>query len=709
MRAPTGSRSTNYSDDRLIGICRRELQRAEGYIADEIQANRESAIQYYLGKPRGDDVDGLSKVQSLDVADMIEACLSFMVPALAGESIVQFAAVGREDEDQAAKESRMVQAMLKQGGSNSFVAIQEAVKDALLLRIGILKVWIDETSETERQSYPGIPGTKEEADPAIMAELLGEPEYNVERKVDRMERNARGAAGAGWSWSVVIKTTVTTRRLKIAAVDPTEFFWSPELASLDLNDARFFAERQLLTRSELIDEGFKESQVKSLPTLTVETRSDKWARSRSTNSELAAEDFWQEQIEVHRCYAMLGTGEGGRSERWCLTLAGETHLLGKYKVKCQPYAVGAVLYSGHMLEGISLFDKLRQVQDTKTGFLRAWLNNAQLVNRPRAVYMEGVVNEDDLFNVEIGGGIRAQRADAVSWLQQPDIGPSCASALEYQDKMRAERGGASLEMLAPGLQLNSPTAAGTERELQVKEQLAALMCRNLAETMLRGAYLIAHKVLRYEMKGPVQVKSGGAWEEDEPQNWPAREDLGIVVGMSPGERSRRLIALTQVIQQQEKLLLNGQEGVLVDLKQYHTALNEWARAAGLDAPEKYILDPMSEGAQQRQQQNAQMQKQQSAAQADLARQLEVIKAQAKAFETLIDVQFKYWQENLKADVAEMQVTGKASADLEMSKLMGSLRSQGAGESAGATAEAAAAVVATPPPEAGQLPAGSINQ
>ena len=435
------AKSRTYDKRRVESICAKELQRALGYQADEIEGNREAALKYYNGDPRGDEREGLSKVQSLDVADMIEAVLSFMVPSLTSQSLVQFASVGAEDEEQAARESRIVQALVRSGRSNAYVAIQEAAKDALLLRNGIVKVWVETKTHVARETY-ALPGNKEGPDLEALAELLAREQgesADTEVSVASMEKIPKSQGGG---WTVEVKALSYSRKLRMAAVDPCNFYFASDAATMNVEELRFVAERQLPTRSELVEEGFDEAMIAELPQYGNNTRSDINQRRRN-RSDQQAEDFWQQRIEIQRCYPMLGTGEGGRAERWLVTMANGTKLLERERVRCVPYGVGAAIFEGHSFQGVSLFDKLRETQDTKTGLLRAWLNNAQFVNTPRAAILEDQVNEDDFHDVRVGGSIKVRKQGAIEWVTMPDIGPSCLAGLEYQDKMRSERGGAS--------------------------------------------------------------------------------------------------------------------------------------------------------------------------------------------------------------------------------------------------------------------------
>ncbi len=48
--------------ERLAAVVQNELANAECGENDEVQANRQEALNYYHAKPRGDELDGRSRV-----------------------------------------------------------------------------------------------------------------------------------------------------------------------------------------------------------------------------------------------------------------------------------------------------------------------------------------------------------------------------------------------------------------------------------------------------------------------------------------------------------------------------------------------------------------------------------------------------------------------------------------------------------------------
>jgi ATP-dependent exoDNAse (exonuclease V) alpha subunit len=84
------------TDADILAEVRYQSSQASGseFASDELQEERQAALRAYLGKPIGNEIDGNSTVQSLDVADMIDAMTSQIMPIFSSDDIVQFEPMG---------------------------------------------------------------------------------------------------------------------------------------------------------------------------------------------------------------------------------------------------------------------------------------------------------------------------------------------------------------------------------------------------------------------------------------------------------------------------------------------------------------------------------------------------------------------------------------------------------------------------------------
>jgi hypothetical protein len=216
--------------------------------------------------------------------------------------------------------------------------------------------------------------------------------------------------------------------------------------------------------------------------------------------------------------------------------------------------------------------------------------------------------------------IRVKGPNALTPMPVLDAGPSAVAFLDYQDRIRTERGGASLDMQSATAQIaTNQTASGIERQYSVKEQLAAMMARTFAETALRGMYRAAHYLLRTQWGGTIDAKLAGKWVKVDPSKWPARSGMTIRVGQSHTERLRKVQSLGMVMQAQTGMMQAGKEGELVDNSKIYNAAVDWIAAAQLQYPERYLIDPSTPEAQQASQAKQQQAQQAQAMQAQLTR------------------------------------------------------------------------------------------
>ena len=120
-------------------------------LADE----RSAALDYYLGDMANDmpAADGRSRAVSTDVADTIEGLMpSLMDIFTAGDEVVRFEPVGPEDVAAAEQETDYVNHVFTQQNPG-FLVLYAFIKDALLSKVGVVKVWWEEKEQVERETY----------------------------------------------------------------------------------------------------------------------------------------------------------------------------------------------------------------------------------------------------------------------------------------------------------------------------------------------------------------------------------------------------------------------------------------------------------------------------------------------------------------------------------------------------------------------------
>ena len=630
-------------DDRqIVGLLRREIRSAEDNGPDPTHLQR--AMNYYYGRARGDEVAGRSQIQSLDVADMTHAVMAQILPSFTQDAICQFEPDGPDDDAMARLESDAVNRVVMES-SRGYTVLYEAIKDALLCKNGIVKVYLE-------------------------------------------EQDGR-------------------RYLVCKAVDPLCFVVGPGQDSVLLEDyGGFCAERKLYRRSELVDMGFDAEKVKRINTGAEQDGSGTLSGIRNRQGQQADshDAAWgNELVTVWECYCDLPETEDSLTTVLHRCLLGGNELLLKERADYIPYAAGTAFLEPHKFWGLSLYDRLSTVQDAKTSIMRQWLDNLANCNNSRQAVNDRV-SLDDATDSRPGGLVRVQGAgpvqDSIMPIPSLDAGPAAATFLQYMDQVRADRGGAALQMANAEAQLTGGAigSQGVDRIYSVQEAMAGMIARTLAETLLRSLFLLVHRLLREELAEPLTLRLADQWVTVDPSQWRPRDRVNIKSGLSPGEKSRKVAALSQVISYQWSTIQAGQDGVMVTLPNLYNAYLDWASAQDLDAGEKYFTDPDSETAQQGIQSKVQQNQQQMAMQAELQRiqvQLEQAKltidqqkAQLDAAIAEQELKFNYWKEALHAEIEEAKLTASVTSDLTAQQQSG--RDAAAGGAGGAGESRAAA-------------------
>lgn len=650
---------------RLGSACREEITRAEGTEGGDLDANRQTAMDYYHGRlpALGVDDDPAAKTSatrftSRDVSQMVNAIGAQLTPMLTVGCAVTFLANGAADAESAKAESDAVSTVIfehNQGG----LAIKEAIRDALIQRNGVLKVCMEETQQTAR-----IPFDPETIAPAELAMLLIPGAPNEERVLEES----------------AVKITLTERRFTFHAVPIENMLWRANWPSRDVETMPFIGERVYYTRSDLIEMGVSKRTAEALPSTDSYPSQD--ARNRDGQPAFEAATRDQDVIECHECYLLMDSDGDGISERHKILLAGEDIVLQEEVVSYVPYAVGCVLMTAHRLTGESIFDHMRQIQDGKTHVSRAWFNNLSMANAPRIVLNENETDLDDVLNWDRFSPIRSRNPGNVVQFGFTDTGPSNLAALQYLDQRRTESGGAALDMLGPQMQIAGETAHGIERQYGAKELMVADYADCFAQTAIRRAFLLMHQLLRTGSNTPIEMEISDQWVQVDPTTWPARTRAKVTAGMSVGQRSHIQTTLAQGLQLHLGMQQQGKAGILSDDQTVYRSLCRWYELAGIEDPDSFWVDPSSpqamQAAQQMQQQAAQqaqmMQRQQETLMAsqlqlamdqiaaDLQKHREQIAADMQKHRE--EMRFKYFDANLDAEVAEAKIVGDATLQLE---------------------------------------------
>jgi hypothetical protein len=634
-----------------------QLQQCHGFDGDEISNAREEALNYYFQRARGDEVAGRSAVVSGDVSAMVEATLAQMAEAFSSDRICDFDPLDSSDEDQAQLESEAVQ-WFCMGRENGFLEFMSAIKEALLLRNGVIRCEAEDITSRRTKRLGNV-------FPDALGELTSQPGV-VDFEYDKDTLELR------------LTLEKTSREFKLQSVPLENFLYHSEWYKPCLTRIPICAERHVSTRAEMIGMGLPKSKMMDLTAHRMDLKAESQARNpKHAKHATQAMDKSQELVEWYEVHARAEAGNGiDELRRICFHYTDSEILLDE-PAPFLKLASGTAILNPHRFTGISLFDKLKQNQDMRTALRRALLDNVNATTKNRLAGLDGVVNEDDATDGRVNNLVRVKNVvpdvrQALMPLAVPDTSANILANLESTARERSEMGGAALDLQTAQMQIGGDRmgSQGLEKAYSVAEQLSASMMKTLASTLIRETFLLAHKTLREYFDEPVPIKRNGKWQYVVPSEWPERYSVTVKPGMSPGERSRRVNAMTQVINSQMMLADKGMDEVLVNLDSFNRALLDWARLSEVQNPEQYFLDPQSEQSQaalQNKQKQAQQQQRDKAMLMQQAFGLEQLRTAFEKYRTDAELQFKYFAELLNAEVKEAEIVGRAAADLVKQK------------------------------------------
>ena len=573
-------------DNTILNIVENELSQSVGSAESGfLYSNRQAALATYLGQPDGKEVEGRSSVVSTDVADAIEWIMPEIVKAFTqNNEVVTFDPCYDGDEDQAELESQYVYDILMKD-NNGFLVIHQFIKDALMQKNGFLKVHYDKDEKESVETYTGLTEVE-------LQMVLADPENELQEMTE--------IEGQIPTFDISVLKTVVNSKICVVSVPPEEFRINRLHNSVDVSGARFTAHVLLKYAGDLVEEGHDKELIDSIPTSEV-FENDREYRFYVQGEEVGLDDNLSgdaslRPLEISECYMKMDVNEDGIAELVKVTVAGgnnPTHILSIEPIDGNPFISSTAILMSHKLFGLSIYDRLKQIQDQKTSLWRNILDNMYLQNNQRTVVVENQVNLDDLMVSRPGGIIRAKTLGAVAPYVTPPLGADAYKMMDYLDQVRAGRSGVSPEGPVTDSMVGDRVGSeGIASMMSQKEELVGLMIRVIAETGIKPlCYKIRDEAIKHQdvMK---DYMFRGQWKQVNPSKWRNRSHTTIRVGTGTGNKQAQMGALSQLMMSQEKILMNPSQSLITE-EQVFNAINDFAKHAGMPSARRYVLDPKS--------------------------------------------------------------------------------------------------------------------
>lgn len=597
-------------DDKLKAVVKNEIHNAVGYLEDEIDEDRREALEYYYGRPLGNEVEGRSAVVSTDVQDTVESIMPDFVEIFTGsDETFEFEPVGQEDEPFAEQATDYIRHVFFKD-NDGFGLTHDVIKDALLQKNGILKVYWDDTPIMRRETLTGVNSLQ------LQSFMDDEDIEIVEYEEAEVEEEESPFVPDGVLHNVTIRRTTERGRAKIVCVPPEEFLISRWATGLNMHEAecRLVGHRVKRTQSQLLAMGFDPEIIYSLPDWDEEGLDDE------RNERFGDESFFDgntsldastREIWVYECYLLVDYDGDGYSEIRAVTVAGTQYaVLENEEVDDHPFVSLTPIRMPHKFFGRSIAELVMDIQKIKSTIWRQILDNMYLINNARSG-ISNRVDEEDWLSGRPGGTVRVDTDSPdvqghFAPLVTPSIGNHVFPLMEYTDSVRETRTGVT--RYNQGLDADSlnKTATGINQILGQAQKRKLLIARIFADGFKDTFKKLLRLVINHQDRARV-IRLRGQWVPMDPRSWNADMDIVVNVGLGHGTKESQAMADRMMLQAMQQIvqMQGGIEGPLVTGKNLHYVLKRSAANMGYYDPDRVFSDPQSPEIQQMMAQRAQ--------------------------------------------------------------------------------------------------------
>lgn len=527
------------TEDELLSLISNEERQAIGYQYGELSTERETAMDYYMGRPFGNEVEGKSQVISTDVRDAVEGMLPSLLDMFtSSKEAVEFEPVGMEDEQQAKAATALCNYVFYKQ-NNGFLVLYQWFKDALLQKNGVVKFWYEDDEKKTKETYENLNELE-------LFQLLQTPNLEVTATTEREDG------------VMEIEVTVVDKSGKVCIqnVPPEEFLITPKHNSVSLQDCLFAAHRMKRTVSEIKEMGFD----------VEDERGDDGAEF--SPEYLARRQFSEETLEndpadpalrrvwITECYLRVDYDGDGITELRRVLRCG-SKILENEETDYIPFAAITPIIMPHRFYGLSLADLVMEIQYHKSVLWRQMMDNLYLTNNPRNLILENQVNLDDLLTSRVGGIVRQKVPGAVTPLETHFIAGQSFPMLEYLDSVKENRSGVTRYNQGTDADSLNKTATGISRIMNASEQRIKLVARIFAETGVKDLFKgVLHCLQKYST-APMQMRLLGKVTVIDPRQWKTQWDVTVNVGLGTGDKGQQLVHLQTIAAIQKELKMAG--------------------------------------------------------------------------------------------------------------------------------------------------------
>lgn len=570
------------TDSEILALIVQNENISYGINDSALADDRAQAIDYYLGEPFGNEVEGRSQVVSYDVQDTIEAALPQLLKQfVSGDVVVSFDPKGPEDMDAAQQETDYINHLVMEK-NEGFKLFYVWFKDALLSKNGYVKVYAEQEEETEEEEYTGL--TDAQLALLVQAESVEVLEHTAypdpTAQLGQAMPDMMGEVQMPMLHDVKIRITEKKIEICVENVAPENMMVDIDVSGPSLRDANFVQHRESMPRAEVAE--MFNYPLKKLNQIVAEI-------NENFQEEAIARDIYDEEYDrtsiddilVRDTYVRID----GELMRYVVI---GNEIIYREKADVIPFACITPMIMPHRHIGRSYADLTMDIQLIKSTLIRGQLDNMYLSNNGRYAISDRV-NLDDMLTSRPGGVVRVQGdpGSSIYPLTHPAFPATSFTMVEYMDSMKEKRTGVTA--YNQGLDANSlnKTATGMNLIQNATQERLALVARTFAETGVKELFWLVHRLVRMNQNKPDVVRLRNKWVEVDPREWKSRNDLSISVGLGTGNKDQQMMHLNNILQMQKEAIQVG----LTSPDKIYNALAKLTQNAGFKNPEEFWTNP----------------------------------------------------------------------------------------------------------------------
>jgi len=618
-------------EDDIQSIVSEAVSSAVDFVESEITEDRIKAQRYFDGEVDIGEEDGRSKIVATKVRDTVRAIKpSLMRVFLSSENPVEYVPTSQEDVASADQATKYAHYRFQE--LNGYTLLNDAIHDALVKKVGVLKAYWEDYAEDTIHTYSNL--TEEEMSVIVNDENVTVIEQSTEME---MSMDEFGMEAEMPKYELKISHTKEKGKLCIESVPPEEFFVDRNAKSIE--DAYVVAHKTELRVGELVAMGYDFDTVSEL----TGTSKDDTFSGEETFERQGYEESEEEQVkdptmrlvEVTEAYMKIdayGTGKA-TMHRFILGGGGQ-ELLDFEPWGDVPFAVFEVDPEPHTFFGRSIADLIMNDQDSSTAMLRGMMDNVALTNSPTIEVVDGQVNMDDVMNNEIGAIRRVKTQGAITVNTIPFVAGQTLVAMQYlDDEIQVKTGVTKASMGLDPDALQNTTATAAQLTAQQGAGQIEVIARNIAEGGMKRLFKLVLNLLVENSCEETMMRLNGQYIPIDPRSWNTAMDVTVNVGLGTGREEMKQAALNQAFQTQMQIWSTyGPSNGLVTMVGMRNTLADMLVLAGVRNADRYF-NPMTPEQEQQlvaQAQQAQAQQPQASPEAQAIVEAETIKAQTKA-------------------------------------------------------------------------------